>query len=223
MDERLDDLTRLLNRKSLWEELERLFAAAESDGTSVTLVVMDLDQFKSFNDEQGHAMGDELIRKFADILSSNCRPGDVVGRYGGEEFVLAMPDTLPEEALLMLEDLRRQVSTTTQVFQIGDRRLDHRFTFSGGIAAFPRDGREPRDVLRAADSALYTAKVNGRDRLALAMKTRMVLKSNYYPKAQLEKLAELGTVTGKTEAFLLREALDDLLVKYKARPEAVSS
>ena len=214
MEEQYDDLTGVMTRHSLWEKLEALINEAAKEKTTLTLVLTDLDHFKNFNDTYGHAMGDELIVTFARALQSNCREQDLVGRYGGEEFVVVMPDTLPEEALLMMEDVRRQISTTKYQLTANDKTIEHSFTFSGGIAAFPKDGKDSREVMRAADGALYRAKVNGRDRLALAVKTRMVLKSNYYSKTHLEKLAELAKKTQKTEAFLLREALDDLLVKY---------
>jgi len=217
MENRLDGMTNVLRRAAFWEELEVLAIKGNEAGTSLTVVLMDLDNFKTFNDSQGHAMGDELIKRFADILRSNCRTDDLLGRYGGEKFIIAMPDTLPEEALLMMEDVRQQVSSKTYTFEVADRRIEHRFTFSGGIAAFPKDGKDPRAVVRSADAALYRAKKNGRDRLALAIKTRMILKSNYYPKAQLDKLAELAEKSQKTDAFLLREALDDVLAKYLDR------
>ena len=214
MEDLYDDLTGVMTRHSLWEKLEVLFEEAAREKTTLTLVLTDLDHFKTFNDTHGHALGDELIVTFARALQSNCRVRDLIGRYGGEEFVVAMPDTLPEEALLMMEDVRRQISTTKYELKANDNTIEHSFTFSGGIAAFPKDGKDAREVMRAADGALYRAKDNGRDRLALAVKTRMILKSNYYSKTHLDKLSELAKKTQKTEAFLLREALDDLLAKY---------
>ncbi len=214
MNERYDEMTKVLNRNALWHELDKLVKTASEKSQSLSVVLMDLDNFKVFNDSEGHLMGDELIKRFASVLESNCRPDDVLGRYGGEEFLIAMPDTHPEEALLMMEDVRRQISSTTFHFETAEKSIEQRFTFSGGIASYPKDGKDHREVIRAADSALYRAKENGRDRLALAVKTRMILKSNYYSKTQLEKLSELAKKSQKTEAFLLREALDDVLAKY---------
>ena len=217
MHETHDPMTGVLRREVLRRKLEEMFARSSEEDSLISLAFLDLDNFKAFNDEQGHEMGDELIKTFASILEKNCRSQDLLGRYGGEEFLVVMPDTQPEDALLLMEDVRRQVSSSTFTLRCGDREMRHSFTFSGGIAAFPRDGQEPSEVVRAADSALYNAKMYGRDRLLLAVKSKMVLKSSYYPGPQLQKLADLAAKTQKSEAFLLREALDDLLARYSER------
>ncbi len=172
MSNHLDELTGVLRKRVLIERINELLVEAAEAGTTLSLVLMDLDLFKEFNDTHGHMAGDELISSFAKILQANCRTSDLVGRYGGEEFILAMPDTYPEEALLMMEDLLRQVSQTTHKFQAGKHEFEHQYTFSGGVSAFPRDGSAFEELMQAADKALYRAKINGRNRLALAVKER---------------------------------------------------
>jgi len=214
MNDERDDLTGVMTRHAAWPRLEQMIEETNQRESSLSLVLMDLDNFKVFNDEHGHQFGDILIKRFAKVLQSNTRITDQLCRYGGEEFMLAMSDTYPEEALLMMEDVRHQVSETTYSLEMDGKTIEHNFTFSAGIASYPNHGKNAHDLVRAANGALYRAKLNGRNRLALAVKDRMVLKSNYYPKSQLEQLAQLAHKTEKTEAFLLREALDELFVKY---------
>ena len=169
MSETHDGLTGVFNRNALLEATNELIASATENGTPLSIVLLDLDQFKNFNDHFGLPFGDELIIKFASTLKANCRNGDLVGRYGGEEFLMVMPDTMAEEALLMLEDLLRQVSKSKVTLDVSGNSIEHRYTFSGGIAAFPKDGKDLKELLTSADEALFRSKVNGRNRITTAI------------------------------------------------------
>lgn len=209
----LDDLTGVLTRRAF---LERFTARLEAGGDHA-LALVDVDHFKTFNDEHGHAMGDAFIARTAEVMQRNLRPEDALGRYGGEEFVVLLPDTPPEAAFVMLEDIRRTLAERQFSLSAEGAEVQVSIRLSGGISGAPRDGRTAQDLLRAADEALYQAKVAGRNRINLAMSRKMKMKSSYYTATQLERLARLAESTDRSEAYLLREALDDLLLKYDPR------
>lgn len=208
----MDDLTGLLTR----QELLPLIEAEIERQQGFSLALLDLDFFKPFNDEHGHVLGDQYIRKAAEVLQKNLSSAGTVGRYGGEEFCVLMPDTPPESAFLLLEETRRFLSENEFVFAHQDRKVQRCIALSGGIASFPRDGKQVHELLRAADEALYRAKMAGRNRLNLAVSEKMKTKTSYYTQAQLERLAALSKRLEISEAVLLRQALDELLHRYEA-------
>jgi diguanylate cyclase (GGDEF)-like protein len=124
----------------------------------------DLDKFKSVNDEFGHQAGDEVLRQFARMLKDEAREIDRVGRYGGEEFMLLLPDALPADALQFAERVRKKIETYTFEFEgVAIRR-----TASFGVAGWPHQAIEHCDgLVKAADDALYVAKETGRNRVVL--------------------------------------------------------
>jgi len=124
-----------------------------------------VDRFKRFNDTFGHAAGDEVLRKVGRLLKTGTRHGDIACRYGGEEFVLALPETSLEPAIRKAERLCRKMGETRLA---KEGRPLGRVTLSAGVAAFPDHGSSPAEILKAADRALYRAKRGGRDRAALA-------------------------------------------------------
>ena len=169
MSKMYDGLTGLYTREQAMTCAEELLTKADESQTPLSIILLDLDEFKDFNDHFGLPLGDELIVNFAKTLKANCRKEDLVGRYGGEEFLMVMPDTTAEEALLMLEDLLRQVSNSAVSLKSAKEAIEHKYSFSGGIAALPGDGGTLKELLISADKALYRSKINGRNRISMAI------------------------------------------------------
>ena len=161
-----DQLTGLHNRRYMSRHLDTLIGSSERSGKPVAFLIMDIDHFKSVNDIHGHDMGDEVLQEFAHRISANVRGIDLACRYGGEEFVVVMPDTDMEFACSVAERLRRSVETTP--FAI--TRLPHRLnvTVSIGIAGSVGPDDSADALLRRADQALYRAKRDGRNRVVSA-------------------------------------------------------
>jgi diguanylate cyclase (GGDEF)-like protein/PAS domain S-box-containing protein len=160
-----DPLTGLYNRRYLETTLDREIHRCGRKKVPLALVFMDVDRFKRFNDAFGHDAGDEVLREVGRILKTGTRHGDIACRYGGEEFVLALPETSQEPALRKAEELCRKMGETRLT---KEGRPLGRVTLSAGVAAFPGHGSSPAEILKAADRALYRAKRGGRDRAALA-------------------------------------------------------
>jgi diguanylate cyclase (GGDEF)-like protein len=161
-----DPLTGLFNRRFMEETLTREIRRAQRKRTSVCVLMLDIDHFKLFNDRHGHAVGDIVLREFSALLSAGIRGSDVAARYGGEEFTIVLPD-------ISIVDARRKAE------QLLERAKALRLTFNGsevgaisasiGVALFPDHGEQAEDLLRAADTALYAAKQNGRDRVEISV------------------------------------------------------
>ena len=182
---------------------------AESPPLSVALV--DIDDFKPINDRYGHDVGDGVLTKIHRALES-LPEGSSVERVGGDEFVCAMPSTSPEQALLAFENVRRTVDSKN--LKVGKHSIP--VTLTAGIASYPQHTEDPAELINVADEALHRAKREGRNRAVIYVEDKMVLKSNYYPRAQLARLARLSETSGRSEASLLREALGELVEKYSA-------
>jgi diguanylate cyclase (GGDEF)-like protein len=163
-----DPLTGLHNRRYLFEMAPGLLELARRQGTTLCVVLMDLDHFKLLNDTYGHAAGDLVLQRFSTLLTQMLRRSDVVVRHGGEEFVAVMPDIDGEGAQAML--VRLLESFQSQQPELGRRRLP-RGSFSAGIALFPRHGNTLEQLLSRADRGLYAAKNHGRARIELAPRT----------------------------------------------------
>jgi len=159
----IDPLTGLLNRSQMDVILETEAERSRRYGFPLCLVMMDLDHFKRVNDTRGHAVGDGVLRAFAELLRQGTRRVDHLFRYGGEEFLAVLPHIPKENAKIYGERIRR---TTAERLHT-DAGLRDPCTVSAGIATYPEDGDTVRAVLEAADSALYRAKNEGRDRVVL--------------------------------------------------------
>jgi len=160
-----DPLTGLFNRRYLTELLELELRRAQRDHLSVGVVMLDIDYFKRINDTFGHPAGDGVLREVAEVLKRNCRSGDIVSRYGGEEFVLVMPSTSLDFATKRADTLREAVQKLDLSFE--NKPLG-RLTVSLGVAVFPEHGPASESLIRAADSALYRAKEGGRNQVITA-------------------------------------------------------
>lgn len=160
-----DELTRLYNRRHLFELAAREFSRAQRSGQPLAALMLDLDHFKEINDRFGHAAGDDVLRRLAIALQGALRQTDVIGRYGGEEFLVLLPDTDATEAHRTAERLRACCAACEHCWQ--GRRIN--CTLSIGIAHFDpaRDDRLD-NLLQRADMALLRAKAAGRDCLVVA-------------------------------------------------------
>jgi diguanylate cyclase (GGDEF)-like protein len=163
-----DPLTDLFNRRYLEETLEREVRRAARLERSVGVIMLDIDHFKMFNDTFSHEAGDALLRELGAFLKQQIRGGDFACRYGGEEFVLILPEISLEDIRQSAERLREQVKELR--IQYGGGVLEN-FTLSLGVALFPMHGTAGRAILHAADAALYEAKHQGRDRVVVALNT----------------------------------------------------
>jgi diguanylate cyclase (GGDEF)-like protein/PAS domain S-box-containing protein len=160
-----DVLTGLFNRRYLEETLEREIHRGRRKGASLGLIMLDLDNFKHFNDTYGHEAGDNLLRTLGKFLAERVRREDVACRYGGEEFVLILAEASQEIVCQRAEEIRREFPKVPVVHR---GQVLESVTVSLGVAMFPEHGATGRDVLRAADDAMYRAKAQGRNRVVVA-------------------------------------------------------
>lgn len=158
-----DPLTGLHNRRYMESHLNTLVEKAKSEDKPLTLLLMDIDYFKAVNDTHGHEAGDDVLREFSVRLRSNVRGIDLACRYGGEEFVVVMPETSMALAFMVAERVRQQIAGGPFVVNRGSEALD--ITVSIGIASLDTKDDNPASLLRRADEALYTAKRDGRNRV----------------------------------------------------------
>jgi len=161
-----DALTGLYNRRYLEETLEREVRRAARAQQSLGLLMIDLDHFKSFNDTYGHDAGDAVLRETGLSLTKGVRAEDFVCRFGGEEFVVMLPTADLKAACARAERLR---STMKELTILHQGRSMGMITISLGVAAFPEHGTSPKELMAAADAALYAAKRSGRDRVEVAL------------------------------------------------------
>jgi diguanylate cyclase (GGDEF)-like protein len=156
-----DSLTGLLNRRYLDETLARELARAARDRVPVSLVMLDIDHFKTFNDEYGHKAGDDLLHELGRLLRAQTRAGDIACRYGGEEFMIVMPGATGTAAVRRADQLLLEFEQAT-FSSMGQLR---RPSLSAGVATFPDNGATAEEVARAADLALYASKRAGGNRV----------------------------------------------------------
>jgi diguanylate cyclase (GGDEF)-like protein len=160
-----DPLTGLFNRRYMEETLDRELSRSEREHRPLSLILLDIDRFKHFNDSFGHEAGDIVLSSLGALLRSASRAGDVACRYGGEEFVLILPAASLADALRRAEEIREAIRGLRVTH--GGRPLEA-VRCSMGVAAFPEHGGLGGSLLRAADAALYRAKREGRDQVVLA-------------------------------------------------------
>jgi diguanylate cyclase (GGDEF)-like protein len=159
----VDPLTGIFNKRVLNYRLGRLLMEAEKSDGRLGVFLFDIDHFKNYNDVNGHVAGDHLLRLLAHLVADVTRADDVFGRFGGEEFLLILPDRTLDEARRLAESVRQEIESYE--FPYGEWQPLGRLTVSGGVAAFPDNARNAGDLLRAADAALYEAKKAGRNQV----------------------------------------------------------
>lgn len=161
-----DGLTALYNRRYFMERLVEEFDRTKRYKRTLSLILIDIDHFKAFNDANGHPEGDYLLRSFAEIMKKIARKSDVVARYGGEEFIIILPETDKEMAIITAERLRTEVEKTD--FKGGQTQPLGRVTISLGVSYFQESTASFEELIKMADNALYHAKEDGRNRVCSA-------------------------------------------------------
>jgi diguanylate cyclase len=202
----METVQKLLERSELERTLSNLATTQQ-----LSLALLDLDNFLDINEDYGHSGGNEVLRALERVLLSSVPPEAIVARIGGDEYAVALPDTPAESALILLEEIRTHFSSRQP-----SPKVPRKVHLSVGIASRPPHAQSAQELLLVASEALYRAKSEGRGRVAIYMESKMTLKSNYYSKSSLEKLSKLSAALNKTEASLLREALEDLFVKHSS-------
>jgi diguanylate cyclase (GGDEF)-like protein len=159
-----DSLTGLYNRKHLMETLDKEVSRSQRHSRSFSLLVIDIDHFKKYNDTYGHLAGDEVLSKLASVFKESIRSSDYAARYGGEEFIIMLPEIGPEQGVEAAERIRHKVAE--EIFSGDGESI--KVTISVGVACYPKNGEDAESVIRNADAALYEAKELGRNRVILA-------------------------------------------------------
>lgn len=170
-----DRLTGLRNSEYFWKRLEEAVARAKRDDTRLSLLMVDLDEFKQINDQFGHRVGDAVLKKAGELIDDNVRRADTAARVGGEEFAISCPETGIEEAREIAERLRARFAATEFA---SDDGLEFGATLSVGLACQQGGEANEEELYRAADEALYQAKKAGRNRVRVAGALSMVVEES---------------------------------------------
>ncbi|MHB9010461.1 MAG: diguanylate cyclase [Carboxydocellales bacterium] len=200
----------LVSKEEFISKVEELIK--NGDGP-FSIAVADIDNFGNINKIHGYPIGDEVIKKLISVFTQNLASDDLISRYG-DEFNLLLVKKGAERSFMEMEEIRRHLSDNTYNLNDKSKTENVYITVSLGIASYPRDAKNAIELFRVADSAMFRAKKLGKNKVCLSEAESMVLKSSYFTKTQVDRLSELSKETEKTEAFLLREALDDLFKKY---------
>jgi len=185
-----DRLTGLYNFGYFLERLKEERLRAERYHRLLSLVILDIDHFKKYNDSNGHPAGNEVLKKIATILKQEAREVDIVARYGGEEMVIVLPETSRRRASELAERIRQRINET--MFDHMQSQPQGKMTVSAGVATYPVDASNEEELVKKADSSLYQAKSQGRNRI-VAFEPPIKVKLHYYPGRELKKVSLVGS------------------------------
>lgn len=160
-----DGLTGLYNHRYFHDTLREKIILSERDNQPISMIIMDIDYFKHYNDLYGHQKGDEVLKNIGILLKEVSRPKDIVARYGGEEFALILPNTNENEVIKIGEHIRRNIETT--YFEGEENQPNGKLTVSVGISVFPDKAKNDIDLIKSADDALYRAKFFNKNRVEI--------------------------------------------------------
>lgn len=208
-----DKLTGLLAAECFNEDLEQIIKNTLAQNGETSVIFLDIDYFLNFNNDFGHEAGDVILKMIAACLKANLPENSLIYRYSGDKFAAILPNCEKENAFMAIDRARRLFNPEGRLqTEIGEIVSD--ISFSAGVAAIPDDGTTVPDVVRKVEGALFRAKRNDRNTVCLSRNEKLVTKTSHYTYEQLQRLAKLAKDEGVGEAVLLREALDDLLMKY---------
>lgn len=159
----MDSLTGVFNRRTILESLEKELHRSHRYGKVFSMIIMDIDFFKIVNDTYGHQTGDKVLRSVCDNIRANIRVNDVIGRYGGEEFLIIMPETDTDHAAIAAEKLRSAVESMS----VSQESLQIKVTASFGVSSY-RQSDDTKMIIARVDKALYESKKNGRNRVTVS-------------------------------------------------------
>ena len=202
----VDQLTAVLNRQAIVARLADELERGVRYGRLVSVILVDLDHFKRVNDDHGHAVGDAILRAAAAALTGSVRAVDAVGRYGGEEFLVVLPETGPDDAARIAEKLRRAVASTDVHAPGGDRVA---VTMSAGVAGGLCGTRHIDALIREADDALYVAKSSGRDQVVIhgtSSENEVIVRTTLHAETRARASA-VGRAAARAATEVLMEAL----------------
>ncbi len=167
----MDGLTRLYNKTHITLILAEQIYEAEARQAPLSIFMFDIDHFKNYNDTNGHDAGDQLLKELSKLAQENVRRSDYVGRFGGEEFLLVLPNTNKQQAQIVAEKVRERIADYS--FPFAKSQPLGMLSVSGGVATYPVDGLDTTSLLRAADGALYQSKREGRNQSTVAEQQHM--------------------------------------------------
>lgn len=162
-----DRLTGCVNYTWIIDFLEKEIARSRRFIKEFSIILIDIDHFKKINDTYGHLVGNDVLAAFANIIKNNVRNMDIVGRYGGEEFLIIFPELGSDEALEVLKRIRERLSEAKITSSRLREKADIKLQFSAGISSFPYNANNIKELIQVADDALYQAKQRGRDRIII--------------------------------------------------------
>lgn len=160
-----DGLTGVYNHRFFCDILKKIIKESENDNKSVSMIFIDIDYFKYYNDLYGHQKGDDILRDIGNILRDNVRTQDIVARYGGEEFAIILPDTKEDEATLIAEGIRKKIEKTN--FEGEENQPNGRITVSIGVSLYPDKAKSDIELIKSSDDALYRAKFFDKNRVEI--------------------------------------------------------
>ncbi|TAM43682.1 diguanylate cyclase [bacterium] len=185
-----DKLTGCVNYTWIVEFLEKEIARSRRFIKEFSIILIDIDHFKSINDTYGHLVGNDALAAFANVIKDNLRSMDIVGRYGGEEFLVILPELGSGGALAVLERIRRKLSEARITSRHLKEGINISLQFSAGIASFPYNANNARDLIKLADDVLYQAKQKGRDRILVERRRCIRLKPAKGLKVEMSRLSD---------------------------------
>ncbi len=192
----IDKLTGVYQRRFIEHQLKRVLVEANRNHSLLSIVMADIDHFKNVNDLYGHRKGDEILRKIGDILKTHVRKGDMVGRYGGEEFIVLLPKTGEMDAYNVCEKLRTSIDAKKLLGE------DQTLTLSFGVSTYPLHGSLESELIEKADKALYESKNNGRNQTTLWSQNLI------YNNKRYDKLAGIMTGSLSSDTRIVKSIVD---------------
>lgn len=185
-----DKLTGCVNYTWIVEFLEKEIARSRRFIKEFSIILIDIDHFKLINDTYGHLVGNDALAAFANVIKDNLRNMDIVGRYGGEEFLIILPELGSNGALVVLERIRRKLSQARITSRHLKEGINISLQFSAGIASFPYNANNARDLIKLADDVLYQAKQKGRDRILVERRRGIRLKPMKGLRVEISRLSD---------------------------------